>query len=70
VKGDWRDYRPAIWLTMLGIAVALLVNPAYLSAILFGAAIGAAIRIRQRRRRYRTQQDPNEMRRRRKGDRR
>jgi hypothetical protein len=50
VKGDWRDYRPAIWLTMLGIAVALLVTPAYLSAILFGAAIGAAIRIRQRRR--------------------
>jgi hypothetical protein len=51
VTGDWRDYRPAIWLTMLGIAVALLVTPPYLSAILFGAAIGAAIRIRQRRRR-------------------
>ena len=50
MKGDWRDYRPAIWLTMLGIAVALLVTPFYLSAVLFGAAIGAAIRIRQRRR--------------------
>ena len=50
MKGDWRDYRPAIWLTMFGIAVALLVNPPYLSALLFGAAIGAAIRIRQRRR--------------------
>jgi len=50
VKGDWRDYRPAIWLTMLGIAVAILVQPPYLSALLFGAAIGAAIRIRQRRR--------------------
>jgi hypothetical protein len=50
VRGDWRDYRPAIWLTMLGIAVALLVTPFYVSALLFGAAIGAAIRIRQRRR--------------------
>jgi hypothetical protein len=55
VKGDWRDWRPVIWLTMLGIAVALLVKPAFLSAILFGAAIGAAIRIHQRRRRYRTE---------------
>jgi hypothetical protein len=70
VKGDWRDWRPAIWLTMLGIAVALLVSPAYLSAILFGAAIGAAIRIRQRRRRYRTAQGSSDMRRRRKGDKR
>jgi hypothetical protein len=66
VKGDWRDWRPAIWLTMLGIAVALLVQPAFLSAILFGAAIGAAFRIRQRRRRYRNQEGTSE----RKGDRR
>jgi hypothetical protein len=66
VTGDWRDWRPAIWLTMLGIAVALLVTPAFLSAILFGAAIGAAIRIRQRRRRYRTEQGTRD----RKGDRR
>ena len=51
MTGDWRDYRPAIWLAMLGVAVALLVQPAYLSAVLFGAAIGVAIRIRQRRRR-------------------
>jgi hypothetical protein len=50
VRGDWRDWRPAIWLAMLGIAVALLVTPFYVSAILFGAAIGTAIRIRQRRR--------------------
>ena len=35
---------------MLGIAVALLVTPFYVSALLFGAAIGFAIRIRQRRR--------------------
>jgi hypothetical protein len=51
VTGDWRDYRPAIWLTMLGIAVILLFSPFYLGAIFFGAAIGAAIRIRQRRHR-------------------
>lgn len=51
MTGDWRDWRPAIWLTMLGIAVVLLVSPFYLSAVFFGAAIGAAIRIRQRRRR-------------------
>jgi hypothetical protein len=51
MTGDWRDWRPAIWLTMLGIAVVLLVSPFYLGALFFGAAIGAAIRIRQRRRR-------------------
>ena len=51
MKGDWRDYRPAIWLAMLGIALILLVSPPYIGAILVGAAIGAAIRIRQRRRR-------------------
>ncbi len=51
MTGDWRDWRPAIWLAMLGVAVILLVNPPYISAIFFGAAIGTAIRIRQRRRR-------------------
>jgi hypothetical protein len=51
MTGDWRDYRPAIWLTMIGIAVSLLVSPAYIGAIFLGFAIGAAIRIRQRRRR-------------------
>lgn len=50
MRGDWRDWRPAIWLAMLGIAVALVATPFYVSAIPFGAAIGAAIRIRQRRR--------------------
>jgi len=49
--GDWRDWRPAIWLTMLGIAVMLLFSPFYFGAIFIGAAIGAAIRIHQRRRR-------------------
>jgi hypothetical protein len=51
MTGDWRDYRPAIWLTMLGIAVILLVSPFWIGALFFGAAIGAAIRITQRRRR-------------------
>jgi hypothetical protein len=51
VTGDWRDWRPAIWLTMLGIATVLLVSPFWIGALFFGAAIGAAIRINQRRRR-------------------
>jgi hypothetical protein len=51
VTGDWRDFRPAIWLAMLGVAVMLLVVPFYLGAVFLGASIGAAIRIRQRRRR-------------------
>lgn len=51
MTGDWRDWRPAIWLTMLGIAVILLVSPFWIGALFFGAAIGAAIRINQRRRR-------------------
>ena len=45
MTGDWRDCGPAIWLTMLGIAVMLLVSPFYIGALFFGAAIGAAIRI-------------------------
>lgn len=51
MNGDWRDWRPAIWLAMLGVALILLVNPPYVGAVLLGAAIGAAIRIYQRRRR-------------------
>ncbi len=51
MKDDWRVWRPAIWLVMLGIAVMLLFSPWYLGAIFFGAAIGSAIRIQQRRRR-------------------
>ncbi|MBV8948254.1 MAG: hypothetical protein JO286_04700 [Solirubrobacterales bacterium] len=51
MTGDWRDYRPAIWLMMLGIAVMLLFRPFFLGAIFIGAAIGAAIRINQRRKR-------------------
>ena len=51
MTGDWRDFRPAIWLAMLGVAVILLVQPFYIGAVFVGAAIGAAIRIEQRRRR-------------------
>jgi hypothetical protein len=51
MTGDWRDFRPAIWLAMLGVAVMLLVSQWYFGAVFLGAAIGAAIRIRQRRRR-------------------
>ena len=53
---DWRMFRPAIWLAMLGIAVMLLVAPFYLGAVVLGAAIGVALRIEQgRRRRARAQ---------------
>jgi hypothetical protein len=51
MTGDWRDFRPAIWLAMLGIAVILLVSPFFIGAVFLGAALGAAIRIEQRRRR-------------------
>ena len=51
MSGDWKIWRPAIWLVMLGVAVMLLLSPWYLGAIFLGAAIGSAIRIRQRQRR-------------------
>ncbi len=51
MNSDWRIYRPAIWLTMIGIAVIILVSPHYLGAFFIGGAIGALIRVRQRRRR-------------------
>jgi hypothetical protein len=50
MTGDWRDFRPAIWLAMLGIAVLLLVNSASLFVILIGGSIGAAARVQRRRR--------------------
>lgn len=49
--GNWRAFRPAIWLAMLGIALILLVNPPYFGVVLLGAAIGIALRVRTRRRR-------------------
>jgi hypothetical protein len=51
MTGDWRDYRPGIWLTMAGIAAALLLNSVVFAAPFLGAAIGVSIRISQRRRR-------------------
>jgi hypothetical protein len=50
MNDDWRIYRPAIWLALVGIAMILLVNPPYLGAAPAGAAIGVAVRIQRRRR--------------------
>jgi hypothetical protein len=51
VTGDWRDFRPAIWIAMLGVALILLVSPPYLGAVPVGVALGLAIRTEQARRR-------------------
>ncbi len=48
---NWRVFRPAIWLGMLGVALLLLVNPFFFGAVLIGAAIGIAFRIETGRRR-------------------
>ena len=61
---DWRMFRPAIWLAMLGVAVMLLVAPFYLGAVLLGAAIGVALRIEQGRRRRARSLPPGRRRRR------
>ena len=61
---DWRIFRPAIWLAMLGVAVMLLVAPFYLGAVLLGAAAGTALRIEQGRRRLARGQSPRRRRRR------
>jgi hypothetical protein len=53
MTGDWRDFRPAIWLAMLGVAVMIIVTPHYIGAFFLGGAIGLAIRVRQRRIRQR-----------------
>jgi hypothetical protein len=50
MRGDWRDFRPAIWLAMLGVALALVLSPPYVGAILIGAAIGVALKISRQRR--------------------
>jgi hypothetical protein len=49
MTANWRRYRPAIWLAMLGIALILVLNPPYIGAALLGAAIGIALRIWRRR---------------------
>jgi hypothetical protein len=51
MTGDWRDYRPGIWLAMLAIAAVLLLGSALYAAPFLGAAIGVTLRIWQRRRR-------------------
>jgi len=48
---DWRVFRPAIWMAMLGVALILLLNPPYVGALVLGASIGVALRIRRRRQR-------------------
>jgi hypothetical protein len=53
VNDDWRSFRPAIWLAMLGIALILLINPPYIGAVALGAALGIGLRIQTRRRRRR-----------------
>ena len=51
MTGDWRTFRPAIWLAMVGIALALVVNPPYIGVGVVGGAIGVGLRIERRRRR-------------------
>jgi hypothetical protein len=46
MSGDWRVWRPAIWLAMLGVAIILAFNP-FIGIAVVGGAIGVAIRIRQ-----------------------
>jgi hypothetical protein len=48
---DWRVFRPAIWLVMLGIALMLLVTPVYIGAAVVGGALGVGLRIETGRRR-------------------
>jgi len=48
--GDWKDYRPVIWSLMAAVAVALLVNPWFVSLFLVGVAIGLGARIWRGRR--------------------
>ena len=50
MTGDWRIWRPAIWLAMLGIALVLLVSPGYIGALVLGFAIGITVRISRRQR--------------------
>ena len=51
MSDGWKQWRPAIWLAMLGVAVMLLFTPFWLGAAFVGAGVGSAIRIEQRRRR-------------------
>jgi hypothetical protein len=51
MTGDWRDYRPAIWIAMVAVAVALLLQPWSISLVLLGGAAGYALGVPRRRRR-------------------
>jgi hypothetical protein len=62
---DWRAFRPAIWIGMLGVALLLLVTPFFFGAVLIGAAIGIAFRIETGRRRVARGLPPGRRRRRR-----
>jgi hypothetical protein len=39
---DWRRYRPAIWLAILGVALALVLN-LIAGAAFIGAGVGVAV---------------------------
>ena len=41
---DWKRYRPAIWLAILGVALALVLN-LIVGAVFVGAGIGAGVMI-------------------------
>ena len=41
---DWRRYRPAIWLLILGLTVALVLN-LIAGAVFIGASIGVGVLI-------------------------
>jgi hypothetical protein len=47
---DWRVWRPAIWIAMLGAAIAIAFSLPIGVAVI-GGAIGVALRTRQRLRR-------------------
>lgn len=55
---DWRVFRPAIWMAMLGFALMLLISPVYFGVAVLGGAIGIALRIESGRRRARSLPPP------------
>jgi hypothetical protein len=41
---DWKRYRPAIWLAIIGVAVALVLN-LIIGAVFIGAGVGVGVMI-------------------------
>ena len=41
---DWKRYRPAIWLLILGVALVLVVN-LIVGAVFIGAGVGVGVMI-------------------------